>query len=37
MIVLRRVLEPKLLAALIDVVGVGVLIVGHFFNWSCNY
>jgi uncharacterized membrane protein YraQ (UPF0718 family) len=33
MIVLRRVLKPKLLAALITVVGVGILIVGRFFNW----
>jgi len=33
MIILRRVLKPRLLATFIGVVGVGILIVGYFFNW----
>jgi len=32
-IVLRRVLKPRLPAAFIAVVGVGILIVGRIFNW----
>jgi uncharacterized membrane protein YraQ (UPF0718 family) len=33
MIILRRVLKPRLLATFIGVVGVGILIGGYFFNW----
>jgi uncharacterized membrane protein YraQ (UPF0718 family) len=33
MIILRRVLKPRLLATFIGVVGVGILFVGYFFNW----
>jgi len=33
-IVLRRVLKPRLPAAFIAVVGVGILIRGYFFNWA---
>jgi uncharacterized protein len=32
MILLRRVLKPKLIAAFIGVVGVGILLVGYLFN-----
>ncbi|MCX6097121.1 MAG: permease [Caldiserica bacterium] len=33
MIILRSVLKPRLLATFIGVVGLGILIVGYFFNW----
>jgi hypothetical protein len=32
-IVLHHVLKPRLPAAFIVAVGVGILIVGRFFNW----
>lgn len=32
-IILRRVLKPRLLATFVGVVGIGILIVGYFFNW----
>lgn len=33
MIILRKVLKPKLIAAFIGVVGTGILIVGYIFNY----
>jgi uncharacterized protein len=33
MIILRKVLKPRLIAAFIGVVGVGILIVGYIFNY----
>jgi uncharacterized membrane protein YraQ (UPF0718 family) len=32
-IILRKVLKPKLLATFVGVVGVGIIIVGYVFNW----
>jgi hypothetical protein len=32
MILLRRVLKPRLLATFVGVVGVGILMVGFLFN-----
>jgi uncharacterized membrane protein YraQ (UPF0718 family) len=32
MIILRKVLKPRLIAAFIGVVGTGILLVGHIFN-----
>ncbi|MGC2240374.1 MAG: permease, partial [Acidimicrobiia bacterium] len=32
MILLRRVLKPRLLGAFVGIVGVGILIVGFLFN-----
>jgi uncharacterized membrane protein YraQ (UPF0718 family) len=33
MVILRKVLKPRLIAAFIGVVGVGILLVGYLFNW----
>ena len=33
MIVLRKVLKPKMIAIFVGVVTVGILIVGYLFNW----
>jgi len=33
MIILRKVLKPRLIAIFISVVGVGILLVGYLFNW----
>lgn len=33
MIMLRKVLKPKLLAIFIGVVGMGIIVVGYIFNW----
>jgi hypothetical protein len=32
MILLRRVLKPKLIAAFVGVVGIGIVFVGYLFN-----
>jgi hypothetical protein len=33
MILLRRVLKPKLLAVFIAIVGSGIVFTGYLFNW----
>jgi uncharacterized membrane protein YraQ (UPF0718 family) len=33
MIILRKVLKPRLIATFIGVVGTGILIVGYLFNF----
>ena len=33
MIILRRVLKPRLLATFVGIVGLGIVIVGYLFNW----
>jgi len=32
-IILRRMLKPRLLVTFVSIVGVGIIIVGYFFNW----
>jgi hypothetical protein len=32
-IILRRVLKPRLLATFVGIVGLGIIIVGYLFNW----
>lgn len=33
MILLRKVLKPRLLAVFVAVVGMGIIFIGYFFNW----
>jgi hypothetical protein len=33
MILLRKVLKPRLLAVFITIVGTGIITVGYLFNW----
>ena len=33
MILLRKVLKPRLLAVFVGVVGTGIILVGYLFNW----
>ena len=36
MIILRKVLKPRLIATFVGVVAAGILLVGYLFNWE-NY
>jgi uncharacterized membrane protein YraQ (UPF0718 family) len=33
MVILRKVLKPRLIAVFVAVVGCGILAVGYLFNW----